>query len=116
MGLPKPCRETKFSGTKNGAREIFVFPVQLTTSRIGNLTLLILILAIYAFHLTGTICILDTLYNITLRYYYDNTESLQSNTLCTGNCTARLGCKHIKSYCNYINTRHFTGYSIKGYI
>ena len=30
-------RETKFSGT-HGDREILIFPVQLTTSRIGNLT------------------------------------------------------------------------------
>ena len=35
-----PSRETKFSGT-HGDRGIFVFPVQLTTSRIGNLTRLI---------------------------------------------------------------------------
>ena len=36
-----PSRETKFSGT-HGDREIFsFFPVQLTTSRIGNLTRLI---------------------------------------------------------------------------
>ena len=36
-GLPNPSRETKFSGT-NGDRKIFLFPVQLTTSRIDNLT------------------------------------------------------------------------------
>ena len=35
--------ETKVSGA-NGDREIFMFPVQLTTSRIGNLTRLIHIL------------------------------------------------------------------------
>ena len=40
MGLPNPSRETKFSGA-NADREVFVFPVQLTTSRIGNLTRLI---------------------------------------------------------------------------
>ena len=33
-------RETKLSGT-NGDRGMFIFPVQLTTSRIGNLTRLI---------------------------------------------------------------------------
>ena len=33
-------RKTKFSGA-NGDREMFIFPVQLTTSRIGNLTRLI---------------------------------------------------------------------------
>ena len=40
MGRLKPSRETKFSGT-HGNRGIFIFPVQLTTSRIGNLTRLI---------------------------------------------------------------------------
>ena len=39
-------RETKFSGA-NADREVFIFPVQLTTSRIGNLTRLIHTLAIY---------------------------------------------------------------------
>ena len=39
------CFTTKSSGT-NEDREIFIFPVQLTTSRIGNLTRLILTLAI----------------------------------------------------------------------
>ena len=45
MGLPNPSRETKFSGA-NADREIFSFPVQLTTSRIGKLTRLIHTLAI----------------------------------------------------------------------
>ena len=36
----RDCQEAKFSGT-NADREIFIFPVQLTTSRIGNLTRLI---------------------------------------------------------------------------
>ena len=44
-GLPNPSRETKFSGA-NADREIFIFPVQLTTCRIGNLTRLIHTLAI----------------------------------------------------------------------
>ena len=39
-GLPNPSRETKFSGV-NADRKIFIFPVQLTTGRIGNLTRLI---------------------------------------------------------------------------
>ena len=38
-------RETKFSDA-NADREIFIFPVQLTTCRIGNLTRLIHTLAI----------------------------------------------------------------------
>ena len=44
----RDCRtrlETEFSGA-NRDREIFIFPVQLTTSRIGSLTQLILTLAI----------------------------------------------------------------------
>ena len=40
MGRLNSSRETKFSGT-HGDREIFIFHVQLTTSRIGNLTRLI---------------------------------------------------------------------------
>ena len=40
MGRLNPSCETKFSGTY-GDRGIFVFPIQLTTSRIGNLTWLI---------------------------------------------------------------------------
>ena len=36
MGLPNPSRETKLSGA-NTDREIFIFHVELTTSRIGNL-------------------------------------------------------------------------------
>ena len=39
-GTADPSRETKFSGT-HGDRGMFIFPVQLTTSRIGNLTRLI---------------------------------------------------------------------------
>ena len=40
------CRRARFSGA-NGDREIFIFPVQLTTSRVSNLTRLILTLAMY---------------------------------------------------------------------
>ena len=36
-GTSNPSHETKFSGA-NGGKEIFIFLVQLTTSRIGNLT------------------------------------------------------------------------------
>ena len=43
--LPNPSRKTKFSGA-NADREMFIFPRQLTTSRIGNLTRLIHTLAI----------------------------------------------------------------------
>ena len=40
MGRSNPSYETRFSGA-NGDREIYIFPVQLTTSRIGNLAGLI---------------------------------------------------------------------------
>ena len=40
MGWLNPSRETKFSGT-HGDRRILIFPVQLITSRIGDLTRLI---------------------------------------------------------------------------
>ena len=43
--LPNPSRETQISAA-NGDREIFIFPDELTTSRIGNLTRLIHTLAI----------------------------------------------------------------------
>ena len=43
MGRLNPSRETRFSGA-NADRGILFFPVQLTTSRIGNLTRLIYIL------------------------------------------------------------------------
>ena len=46
MGLPNPSRETIFSGASRD-KETLIFPVQLTTSRIGNLTGLILTFAIY---------------------------------------------------------------------
>ena len=50
MGLPKPSRETKFSGA-HGDREIFIFPLQLTTSSAGILICLILTLAISDDHI-----------------------------------------------------------------
>ena len=40
MGGPNPSSEIKFSGA-NGDREKIISPVQLTKSRIGNLTRLI---------------------------------------------------------------------------
>ena len=40
MGRPNPSRESNFSGA-NGNWETFIFPVELTTSRIANLTRLI---------------------------------------------------------------------------
>ena len=42
--MPKPTREAKLSGA-NADKEKFIFPVQLTTCRMGNLTRLIHTLA-----------------------------------------------------------------------
>ena len=64
MGRLNPSRETKFSGT-HGDRGMFIFPVQLTTSRIVNLTRLIHTL----------------LYVITIHTYYIHTYSSISDTL-----------------------------------
>ena len=50
--------ENKFSGA-NGDKELFIFPVQLTTRRIGNLTRLILTFAICDNH---TYILLSPLY------------------------------------------------------
>ena len=44
-GLPKPSREAKFLGA-NADREKLIFPLQLTTCRMGNFTRLIHTLAI----------------------------------------------------------------------
>ena len=57
-GPPNPVRETKFSGA-NRDREILFFPVQLTTSRIDNLTRLIHTQAIFDDH-TNTCAIYNT--------------------------------------------------------
>ena len=54
MGFSNPSRETKFSGA-NADREIFIFPVQLTTCRIGHLTRLIHTIAICVTIHTSTI-------------------------------------------------------------
>ena len=48
-GRPNPPHETKFSAAK-GDRGIFIFPVQLTTRRIGNLTRLIHTLPLFDDH------------------------------------------------------------------
>ena len=47
-GTAKPVSRDQFSGA-NADKEIFIFPVQLTTCRIGNLTRLIHTLAICVF-------------------------------------------------------------------
>ena len=46
-GIAEPVSRDQSFRRANGDREIFIFPVQVTTSRIGNLTRLILNLAIY---------------------------------------------------------------------
>ena len=69
--MPSPSRETKtkFSGA-NGDREISIFPVQLTTSRIGDLTRLSLTLAICDDH---------TYIMVTTRYSDQQGSKLRQN-------------------------------------
>ena len=57
------CRETKFSGA-NGEWEEFIFPVQLTTSRISNLSRLILTLAICDDHICKEYDIIRQIHNM----------------------------------------------------
>ena len=45
-----------FSGA-NADREIIIFPVQLTTSRVGNLTRLILLLYVWPYHTVLCVCV-----------------------------------------------------------
>ena len=74
-GLPKPSRETKVSGT-NADRGISIFPVQLTTSRIGNLTRLIHTLAlcvtIHTCRITATVVELLLIVGLPCRDIYYN--------------------------------------------
>ena len=77
MGLPNSSREAKFSGA-NGDREMSIFPVQLTTSRIGNLTRLIfLLLYVMTIH---TPKIHSSLYESYTRLFFLNP------TVCTARC------------------------------
>ena len=63
MGLPKPSRETKISGT-NADRGIVIFPVQLTMSRLGNLT-----------RLTHTLAICVTMYTYIHKHTHTHTHT-----------------------------------------
>ena len=73
MGRLNPSRETTFSGA-NGYREIFIFPIQLTMSRIGNLTRSIhTLLYVMTIHTTAkavvTTVLLLPLYNYCTKMY-----------------------------------------------
>ena len=62
MVLPSPSCETKLSGAIEN-REIFIFPVQLTTSRIGNLIRLIhTLLSVMTIHTRTSLCCLSYAY------------------------------------------------------
>ena len=68
-GRLNPSRENKFSGTY-GDRGIFVFPVQLTTSRIGNLTQLIhTLLYVMTIHTVWTVTFLNNKYIMWDRFH-----------------------------------------------
>ena len=72
-GLPNPSRETKFSGT-NADREIFIFPVQLTTCRTSNLTQLIHTLAMCVTIHSGVIYLF-------ICFLFSKTQLLYRNTV-----------------------------------
>ena len=79
-GLPNPSRETKLPGA-NGDREIFIFPVQLTTSRIGNLTRLIITLAIcddLTLHLYTSVRHFSKTLNLDITVHYNNILELDT--------------------------------------
>ena len=67
-GLPNPSRETKLSG----ANADIIFPVQLTTSRIGSLTRLIHTLAIRVTihrHTHTTYCVILPVFRVVGNQY-----------------------------------------------
>ena len=85
MRLPNPSSETKFSGA-NGDRELFIFPVQLTTNRIGNFTRLIHTLAIcvtiHTIHINIRFCLDVSCYSegeveISVASIHQSTRSLR---------------------------------------
>ena len=85
MGLPSPSRETKFSGT-NAEREIFIFPVQLTTCRTGNFTGLIHTLDIcLTIH---TYIVIYEMVNANCRYLsaFMRRSGIGGNVQMTGSC------------------------------
>ena len=73
-------RETKLSGA-NGDREMFIFPVQLTTSRIGSLTRLIHFL-LYVMTIHARFCLRNTrvypILSITQKHI-GNTKEVNTN-------------------------------------
>ena len=74
-GTAEPVSETKFSGA-NGDWEILIFPVQLTPSRIGNLTRLIHALAIcVTIHsIRGTRATRELTEKLCITYPYQSTQ------------------------------------------
>ena len=89
-----PSRETKFSGTY-GDMGIFIFPVQLATSRIGNLTRLInTLLYVMTIHTYKYTYHRGTRLNATKRFCicsYDPTLNVLTFLLLTGGCSEGLG-------------------------
>ena len=73
-GRLNPSRETNFSGT-HGDRGIFIFPVQLITNRIGNLTRLIHTL-LYVMDHTSIL--------LTQCYYHRGTRLNTMKMICLG--------------------------------
>ena len=75
--MSNPSRETKFSGA-DADRDTFIFPVQLNTSRIGNLTRLT--------HILATICVTNNTY----KTFVQNVCIMQSYTFSYSRTYARF--------------------------
>ena len=97
LGLPDPSRETKFSAGANADREILIFPLQLTTSKIGNLTGLIDTLAVCVTIHTTTVHPALHSRNIRKPSKTDSQQVFTTSTQCVSLCDRRQGPHHILS-------------------
>ena len=82
MGRLNPSRETTFSGA-NGCREKFIFPIQLTMSRIGNLTRSIhTLLYVMTINTTAKEVVISVVLALLPLCNYQNAFPLLNRTLC----------------------------------
>ena len=87
-------RETKFSGM-NGNREIFIFPVQLTTSRIDNLTRLVHTLAI---------CVATHIYTMATTHYSNQQGSRSRQNHCQVHSPENIESLSASRRCPWVRT------------
>ena len=93
-GTAEPARETKFSGT-HGDRGICIFPVQLTTSKIGNLTRLIhtllYVMTIHTYIHTYFISIISAI-PVIINPYFPSLSQRKKNACDTRWCGRTFAC------------------------